>query len=457
MDNQELEFEQIVEYIKNKKVRDFKNAIEELEYVDIASLIDGLEDNYQVIAFRMLPKDCAADVFSYLPIDSQEQIISNITDKEINYIIEDLYVDDAVDLLDELPAIMVEKILSNAKPETRKILNQFLKYADDTAGSVMTNEYIDLKKKMTVIEALKRIRNKGQDKEDIYTCYVTDSSRHLEGVITAKTLLLSDDEILIEELMDDNFIFCNTNDDKEEVSKLMQKYDLLSLPVVDKENRLVGIITIDDAVDIIQEEVEEDFEKMAAILPSDKPYLDMSVFSLYKNRILWLFILMVTGMIIGGILESFEAAIASLPLLVSFVPMLTGTGGNSGAQSATMCIRGLTTGEITSKDWLKVWWKEFRVSILVSISLAIFNFARIMILQDDPIDMKLKYSLVVCLALIFTVILAKSIGALLPLVVKKLKLDPAVCASPIITTIVDCCSILIYFAIACTVFSNILG
>ena len=359
MDNQELEFEQIVEYIKNKKVRDFKNAIEELEYVDIASLIDGLEDNYQVIAFRMLPKDCAADVFSYLPIDSQEQIISNITDKEINYIIEDLYVDDAVDLLDELPAIMVEKILSNAKPETRKILNQFLKYADDTAGSVMTNEYIDLKKKMTVIEALKRIRNKGQDKEDIYTCYVTDSSRHLEGVITAKTLLLSDDEILIEELMDDNFIFCNTNDDKEEVSKLMQKYDLLSLPVVDKENRLVGIITIDDAVDIIQEEVEEDFEKMAAILPSDKPYLDMSVFSLYKNRILWLFILMVTGMIIGGILESFEAAIASLPLLVSFVPMLTGTGGNSGAQSATMCIRGLTTGEITSKDWLKVWWKEF--------------------------------------------------------------------------------------------------
>ncbi len=449
-----MENYEIKDLIINKKSREFRNAIEDLEYVDIALIIEDLDDEYQVLAFRMLPKNCASDVFAYLPLETQEKIISNITDKEINNIIEDLYVDDAVDLLDELPANVVSKILSNAKPETRSLLNQFLKYAEDSAGSVMTCEYISIKKEYTVEQAIKKIRRTGTDKEGIYTCYVIDASRHLEGVISLKTLLLSEDDQIVSDLMDTNFICCNTTDERESVTKLLQKYDLLALPVVDNEKRLVGIITIDDAVDVIQEEAEEDFEKMAAMLPSNKPYLDMNVFTLFKNRIFWLLILMITGMITGAILEKFEAAIQTLPLLVSFLPMLNDTGGNCGSQAATMCIRGLTTGEVTPKQWLKVWWKEFRVSILISISLALFNFARIMIFQRSmDVNDRLKYALVVCLTMILTIMLAKSIGALLPLFAKKIHLDPAVCAAPMITTIVDCCTILIYFGIACSVFA----
>lgn len=452
-----MEKKEILKLILEKKVRDFRREIDLLEYPDIAEIIEELADNYKVLAFRMLPKDCAADVFSYLTIAAQEEIISHITEKEISNIIEDLYIDDAVDLLDELPANLVQKVLSNAKPETRNNLNQFLNYKDFSAGSIMTLEYLDLKKDMTVLQAINKIRKEANDKEEIYTCYVTDSRRTLHGVISVKTLLLAKDDTVIENIMDENFVFCKTTDDQETVSKMLQKYDLLALPVVDNENRLVGIITIDDAVDIIQEEAEEDFEKMAAIIPSDKPYFDMSVFALFKNRIIWLLILMITGMITGAILESFESAIASLPLLVSFIPMLNDTGGNSGSQAATMCIRGLTTGEITPKQWLRIWWKEFRVSLLVATTLALFNFARILILLDEPMSEKLKYATVVCSTLIFTVILAKSIGSLLPLLAKKIKLDPAVCAAPMITTIVDCAAILIYFAIATTVFSNILG
>jgi len=447
----------IKDLIINKKTLEFKKAIEDLEYIDIATIIDELSDDNQVLAFRMLPKDCATDVFSYLPIDTQQQIITNITDKEINLIIEDLYVDDAVDMLDELPATIVKKILANAKPETRNLINQFLRYMDNSAGSIMTAELIDLKKELTVAKAIARIRQIGQDKEEIYTCYVTDAQRHLEGVVSVKKLLLANDDTLVADLMDDSFISCRTNDDQEYVANLLQKYDLLALPVVDQEDRLVGIVTVDDAIDVMQEEVEEDFEKMAAILPSDKPYFDMSVFSLFKNRILWLGILMITGMITGGILESFEEAISALPLLVSFLPMLNDTGGNSGSQAATMCIRGLTTGEITPKQWLQVWWKEFRVSLLISITLALFNFARIMIqYQELDVTVRLQYSIVVCGTLILAVILAKSIGALLPLLAKKIKLDPAVCAAPMITTIIDCCTILIYFLLAKNVFASIL-
>ena len=443
--------EKLFELLNNKKVREFKEEVKDLEFYDVAEFIDELDDTLQVYAFRMLPKDIAADIFSYLPFDSQETIISNITDKEINAIIEDLYVDDAVDVLDELPSIMVKKILANAKPETRNILNQFLNYNEGTAGSIMTSEYIDLKKDMDVSKAINKIRKVGQDKEDIYTCYVVDEARHLQGVVSAKALLLSSEDTLISSIMDENYVFCKTNDDKEEVANMLQKYDLLALPVVDNENRLVGIITIDDAVDVISEEVEEDFEKMAAMLPSEKPYLQTSVFSLFKNRIVWLVVLMISGMLTGLILERYELAISVIPLLVSFVPMLNGTGGNSGAQSATMCVRGLTTGEITPKQWLKVWWKEFRVSLLVSISLAVLNFLRI-ILLSDPSKMNghspYEVGLVVSGALIATIVLAKSLGALLPLLAKKVKLDPAVCASPLITTIIDCASILIYFALA---------
>lgn len=448
-----MDIEMIKNLIIEKKAREFRNQIDKLEYVDIALIIEELAENYQVLAFRMLPKDCAADVFSYLPVDSQEKIISNITDSEISSIIEDLYVDDAVDMLDELPATIVKKVLANAKPETRAILNQFLKYNEDSAGSIMTSEYIDLKSNMNVLDAIAKIRKIGKDKEDIYTCYIIDSKRHLQGVVDLKDILLANDNYLISDLMDTNYICCKTSDDQESVSKLMQKYDLLALPVVDNESRLVGIITIDDAIDIIQEEVEEDFEKMAAMLPSEKPYLQMSVFTLYKNRIIWLSILMISGMLTGLILERFEAAISVIPLLVSFIPMLNDTGGNSGSQAATMCIRGLTTGEITPKQWLKVWWKEFRVSLLVSITLAFLNFLRIVLFTDPSKtngNSPYLVALVVCGSLVATIILAKSLGALLPLLAKKLKLDPAVCASPLITTIIDCAAILIYFSLATT-------
>lgn len=450
-----MEIEKIIELLNDKKIKEFKETISNEKYVDIAELIESLDEKYTLIAFRALPKDIASDVFSYLPISTQEDIITSITDKEITSIIEELYVDDAVDLLDELPAIVVKRILNNAKSETRSVLNQFLNYKDYSAGSIMTNEYIALKKDISVKEAIKKIRTLAKDKEEIYTCYVTDAFRKLEGVVSIKQLILAEEDDLVGDIMTKNIIFANTNDDQEEVSKLLQKYDLLVLPVVDNENRLVGIVTIDDAIDVISEETEEDFEKMAAMLPSDKPYFEMSVFSLFKNRIVWLSILMITGMITGAILQRFESAISALPLLVSFIPMLNDTGGNSGSQASTMCIRGLTTGEISPSQWLKVWWKEFRVSLLVSVALVVFNFVRILLMFSEPFDYRLKYATVVCGTLLLVVIIAKSIGALLPLLAKKIKLDPAVCAAPMITTIVDCCAILIYFALACAVFPQI--
>ena len=450
-----MELEKIVELLNDKKFKEFRSLIIDAKYVDIAEIIEQLDDKNLLLAFRALPKDMASDVFSYLPLSRQEDIITSITDKEITSIIEDLYVDDAVDLLDELPATVVRRVLANAKPETRSILNQFLNYKDYSAGSIMTSEYIALKKDITVKEAIKKIRVLAKDKEEIYTCYVTDSSRHLLGVISIKQLILSEDDELLENIMTQSIISAYTNDDQEEVSKLLQKYDLLALPVVDNEFRLVGIVTIDDAIDVISEETEEDFEKMAAIIPSDKPYFEMSVLSLFKNRILWLSILMITGMITGAILQSFEETISALPLLVSFIPMLNDTGGNSGSQASTMCIRGITTGEITPKEWLKVWWKEFRVSLLISLSLGVFNFIRILLMFSEPFVDRVKYATVVCGTLMLVVVIAKSIGALLPLLAKKLKLDPAVCASPMITTIVDCCAILIYFALAVAVFPQL--
>lgn len=450
-----MELEKIIELLNDKKFKEFRELVSSEKYVDIAEIIEQLDEKYTLLAFRSLPKDIASDVFSYLPISTQEDIITSITDKEITSIIEELYVDDAVDLLDELPAIVVKRILNNAKPETRSVLNQFLNYKEYSAGSIMTSEYIALKKDITIKEAIKKIRLLAKDKEGIYTCYVVDASRHLEGVISIKQLILAEDDEIIGNIMTKNIISAQTNDDQEEVSKLLQKYDLLALPVVDTENRLVGIVTIDDAIDVISEETEEDFEKMAAMLPSDKPYFEMSVFSLFKNRIIWLSILMITGMITGAILQKFESAISALPLLVSFIPMLNDTGGNSGSQASTMCIRGLTTGEITPKEWLRVWWKEFRISLLISVALVIFNFVRILCMFSEPFDDRIKYATVVCGTLLLVVIIAKSIGALLPLLAKKVKLDPAVCAAPMITTIVDCCAILIYFALACAVFPQI--
>lgn len=437
---------ELLKLIEEKKYQEYKKVVNELPEIDVAQWIEELQEEQMIIAFRALPKDLAADVFSYLSSDSQQLIINGITDKELKNIVEDLYIDDAVDMLDEAPANVVQRVLQNASNETRALINQFLNYKEDTAGSIMTAEFLDLKKGMTIKEALDRIRRICKDKETSYTCYVLDKNRILEGMITVKTILMAKDEEMIDDLMDTQVIYTTTNEDKENVAKLLSKYDLFALPVVDNENRMVGIVTIDDAVDVIEDEATEDFEKMAAMLPSDRPYLESKVTTLFKNRIVWLIVLMISGIIVGEILGYYEAKIAAIPLLVTFVPMLNDTGGNCGNQSSTMVIRGLTTGDITTKDWLKVWWKEFRVSLLVSIVLASFNFIRIAFFTKAPEGVNVyMIAISVSGALFLTVILAKSVGGLLPILAKKLKLDPAVMAAPLITTLVDAAAIVIYF------------
>ena len=435
---------ELLKLIEEKKYQEYKKVVNELPEIDVAQWIEELQEEQMIIAFRALPKDLAADVFSYLSSDSQQLIINGITDKELKNIVEDLYIDDAVDMLDEAPANVVQRVLQNASNETRDLINQFLNYKEDTAGSIMTAEFLDLKKGMTVKEALDRIRRICKDKETSYTCYVLDKNRILEGMITVKTILMAKDEEMIDDLMDTQVIYTTTNEDKENVAKLLSKYDLFALPVVDNENRMVGIVTIDDAVDVIEDEATEDFEKMAAMLPSDRAYLESKVTTLFKNRIVWLIVLMISGIIVGEILGYYEAKIAAIPLLVTFVPMLNDTGGNCGNQSSTMVIRGLTTGDITTKDWLKVWWKEFRVSLLVSIVLASFNFIRIAFFTKAPEGVNVyMIAISVSGALFLTVILAKSVGGLLPILAKKLKLDPAVMAAPLITTLVDAAAIVI--------------
>lgn len=437
---------ELLKLIEEKKYQEYKKVVNELPEIDVAQWIEELQEEQMIIAFRALPKDLAADVFSYLSSDSQQLIINGITDKELKNIVEDLYIDDAVDMLDEAPANVVQRVLQNASNETRDLINQFLNYKEDTAGSIMTAEFLDLKKGMTIKEALDRIRRICKDKETSYTCYVLDKNRILEGMITVKTILMAKDEEMIDDLMDTQVIYTTTNEDKENVAKLLSKYDLFALPVVDNENRMVGIVTIDDAVDVIEDEATEDFEKMAAMLPSDRAYLESKVTTLFKNRIVWLIVLMISGIIVGEILGYYEAKIAAIPLLVTFVPMLNDTGGNCGNQSSTMVIRGLTTGDITTKDWLKVWWKEFRVSLLVSIVLASFNFIRIAFFTKAPEGVNVyMIAISVSGALFLIVILAKSVGGLLPILAKKLKLDPAVMAAPLITTLVDAAAIIIYF------------
>ena len=436
--------EVLFDLVSRKQFRQLKDELCEMNEFDIASFLEELDSEKQIIIFRMLPKELASDVFACLEVETQEHIINSITDKELAYIIEELYVDDAVDMLEELPATVVKRVLQNAAPSTRLQINEFLKYPENSAGSIMTAEYIGLKKSMTVQEAFAYIRKHGYDKETIYTCYVMDAKRMLEGVVTVKDLLMNDYEVKIEDIMDTNVIKAVTTDDKEEIADLFNKYDLLSLPVVDHENRLVGIVTIDDAVDVMEEEATEDFEKMAAMLPSEKPYLKTSVVELAKNRITWLLVLMLSSMLTGGILTKYEKAFEVMPLLVSFVPMLTDTGGNAGSQSSTMIIRGMTIGEIASSDIFTVVWKETRVSFIVGLILGLVNFIRLIIqYPGQPL-----VALTVVLALFATVFLAKVIGGILPILAKRLKLDPAIMAAPLITTSVDAVSLVIYFQIA---------
>ena len=441
--------DELFQFVEEHKYRLLRSRLAEMNEADIAEFMEELDRNQGMLIFRMLPKDQAADVFAFLEPDVQEHIINSINDAEVSKIVEDLFVDDAVDMLEELPATVVKRVMRAATPETRKLINQFLQYPENSAGSIMTAEYIGLKKYMNVEQAFAYIRAHGVDKETIYTCFVTDGQRRLEGVVTIKDLLMNPYETKIQDIMDENIIKTVTTEDQEEVVELFNKYDLICLPVVDHEDRLVGIVTVDDIVDVMEEEATEDIEKMAAMLPSDKPYLKTEIFELAKNRIVWLTVLMLSSMITGSILTYYEAAFAALPLLVSFVPMLTGTGGNAGSQSSTTIIRAMTIGDVKPMDILKVIWKEIRVAVVVGIILAGLNFVRLML--QYPGETLVCVTVVVSLML--TIILAKTIGCTLPILAQLLHLDPAIMAAPLISTIVDACSLIVYFQIACHLLS----
>lgn len=431
--------------LERRDLHALRAALLEENEVDIAEFLEELPQDKIVVVFRALPKEMAAEVFSNLEPDTQQVIIQSATDQEVSAIVEELYVDDAVDMLEELPANVVKRVLKAARPNTRKLINQFLNYPDNSVGSIMTAEFTDLKQSMTVAQAIAHIRRTGENSESVYTCYVTDAGRRLEGVLTIKELLLAQDEQLIADLMETDVITAETTEDQEEAVARMMKYDFISLPVVDKEGRLVGIVTVDDVMDVMEEEATEDFEKMAAMAPSEKPYLKTSVLSLAKHRILWLLVLMISGMITGGILGQYEAAFAAMPLLVTFIPMLTDTGGNAGSQSSTLVIRGMAVGEIQPKDFAKVFWKELRVSMLVGVVLSAVNFVRLIITYPG----NQMVALTVALALFVTVLLAKTVGGVLPMVAKLCHADPAIMAAPLITTIVDAISLVVYFRIAC--------
>ena len=443
MEDKNIEIEEVIELIENKKINELHKYLENINSADFPSILENIDEEKAIMVYRLLSKEKAAEVFVELDHDDQEKLINCLTDTEIKNVMNKLFMDDAVDMIEEMPANVVKRILANTKPESRKIINELLKYPDDTAGSIMTTEFIDLKETMTVEKAFDIIKERGLQKETVYTSYVLTKDRKLLGVIDIKKLLVADRKEYVKDIMDTNFIKVHTLEDQEEVTKLFDKYDIVAIPVVDKEDRLVGIITIDDAIDVMQEETLEDFEKMAAITPTDDTYMKTSVFKHAKNRILWLLILMLSATITGTIITRYEVAIASLPVLVAFLPMLMDTGGNSGSQASTLIIRGLAMDEVSTKDVFKVMWKEFRIALIVGSTLALANGVRIFIQYKD-----LKISLVVALTLICTVIIAKLLGCTMPMLAKKLKLDPAIMASPLITTMVDACSVFIFFNIA---------
>lgn len=444
MENYELDFARLIEMAENRDYVSLKKELETLQEVDVAQFLEMLTGEKIVVVFRTLPKEMAAEVFANLEPETQEYIIGSITDQEIAVIIEDLFVDDAVDFLEELPANVVKRVLKNAGADTRAQINQFLNYPENSAGSIMTAEFTDLRKTMTVAQAIDHIRRTGEDRETIYTCYVIDDRRVLDGVVSVKSLLLAKDDQKILEVMDTDIISVKTGDDREEVAQLFSKYGLLSLPVVDNENRLVGIVTVDDAVEVIEQEATEDFEKMAAMLPSERPYLKTSVLDLAKNRIVWLLVLMISAIITGGVLERYETAFAAMPLLVTFIPMLTDTGGNAGSQSSTLIIRGMAVSEIHPKDILQVIWKELRVSLLVGLVLGLVNFIQLSIRYPG----NEMVALTVVLSLFATIVIAKTVGCVLPIFAKLIHADPAIMAAPLITTIVDAFALVIYFSLA---------
>ena len=448
----ENEFGGLYRLLAKNKLKELRDELSDMAYPDIAEFIMDMDDDKLAVKiFRILPKDISADVFAYLETDSQTVIVQSITDSEIERLMDDLYVDDAVDFLEEVPANIVRRVLANTDKETRDTINRFLKYPENSAGSVMTNEMVELHDRLTVAEAVKSIRRNGIDKETIYTCYVIDDGRRLVGTIPLRRLLLNEDDTPLTEIMsdDEQLIYVRTMDDQEEVASVAKKYDLLSVPVTDKEDRLVGIITIDDIVDIIDEEATEDMEKMALLTPSEDEYLKTGVFSLAKNRFGWLLLLMIASTFTGQIIEGFENQLATIAGLTACIPMLMGTGGNSGNQVSTLIIRGLALDEIRVKDYLKVLWKEIRVSVLVGFCLALVNVLRMIVLRYTiGSDSSNSVILVVSLSVWCVVIVAKIMGCTLPIIAKILKLDPAMMTGPMISTVVDAVSLLIYFALA---------
>lgn len=439
---------------QEKKYRKLKERLNDLNEADIAAYLEEQEPDRILFLYRMLNKDIAADVFSFLPVELQERIINAINDKELSSIIDELYVDDAVDMLEELPATVVKRVLANATPETRKLINQFLQYPEDSAGSIMTAEYLAVKQEMTVSETFDYIRRKGADSEMIYVIFVTDKKRHLEGIVTIKDLLMSDYETRVGDIMDDNVIRCVTTDDQEEVASLFTHYDLLSLAVVDHENRLVGLVTVDDIVDVMEDEATEDIEKMAAIVPTERPYFQVGIIETWRSRIPWLMLLMISATFTGVIISNFESALAVCVVLTGFIPMLMDTAGNCGSQASVTIIRALSLGDVKTGDILRVIFKEVRVAAICGISLAVVNFIKIYLVDRTMFgntQITFSVDLVVCLTLCITVICAKLVGCTLPIIADKLGFDPAVMASPFITTIVDAISLLIYFTFATTI------
>lgn len=454
--HENYDLEQLLELVNQKKYRQLKELLSEMNEVDIAEFMGEVEPEQLVVVFRLLPRDMAADVFTYLEdSEDQEKLMSVLTDRELRAVLDELAIDDAVDIIEDMPANVVSRMLRNTDSATRHQINQLLNYPKDSAGSIMTTEFIYLHPNATVEESFARIRQVGLDKETVYTCYVTNR-RQLLGIVTVKQLLLSSYETRIGDIMETNILSVNTHEDKEEVAQLFTKYDLYVLPVLDTDERLVGIITFDDVMDVMEEETTEDFEKMAAILPSDKPYLKTGVFETWKSRIPWLMMLMLSATFTGIILTKFENALAACVVLTSFIPMLTGTGGNSGSQSSVAVIRALSLGEVEFGDMLAVIWKEIRVAVLCGVCLAVANFGKMMLvdrwMMNNP-EVTPGVALVVCLTLVGTVVCAKVVGCTLPMAAEKVGIDPAVMASPFITTVVDALSLLIYFGIATQVLS----
>lgn len=439
-----INIEEIKSLLEEKRYNELRARLSDLNEADVASLLEGLNKEEQLRVFRLLPKDMAADVFAFLPTDVEQEIITSLTDAESSNIINSLMADDAADLMEEMPASVVKKLLSNCSPETRRDINHLLKFPEDSAGSIMTVEFMDLRENLTVSEAIDRIRKTGLDRETINTCYVLDNKRRLIGIVPLRTLILSHPEAMIRDVMEENVISVETMTDQEEVARLISRYDFNSIPVVDSEKRLVGIITVDDIVDIIQEEATEDIQKMAAIIPTDEPYPKMTVATLWKKRVGWLLLLMVSATFTGRIITSYENALGVYIILTAFIPMLMDTGGNCGSQASTTVIRALSLNEISFTDLAKVIWKEFCAAIICGITLALANFVKLIVVDQVTITV----ALIVCITLIMAVICANVVGSALPMLARRLGFDPAVMASPFITTIIDAVTLTIYFQIA---------